>query len=164
MKLKNIIEEFKKYSSPNFSGYPGTREEEIIKLEKEIKYKLPDDLKEFLQISNGAVINCHELYGIKSGIPSEDLLDNYIFETKEAGNPMPDYFLPFYPDGMGNHECLDLKSLSQDGNTCSVVFWQHDRSYEPDEKPDIDARSFTEYLEYILKEIEKEYNYDGSEK
>ncbi len=164
MNLYKILEEFSKFSSPNFRTYAGCNYDQILELEKKLNYHLPTDFKNFLLSTNGAIINCHELYGIKTGIPAEDLFDNYFFETKEAGNPMPDYYLPIYPDGMGNHNCLDLKSLSSDGETCNVIFWQHDLIYNNNTRPGIDASSFTEFLENLLKEISEQYNFDGSEK
>ena len=164
MNLIEILTEFKKYDKSNFVVYKPANETEIKNLEYNLKQNLPMDFKEFLMISNGASINCHELYGIRTGIPTEDLFDNYLFETKEAGNPMPGHYLPIYPDGMGNHNCLDLKSLSQDGQKCNVIFWQHDRLYTDGENPDIDANSFTQFLENLLNTISEIYNYDGTEK
>lgn len=164
MNLNEIITVFKKYDESIFVPYEGINGKEIKILEIKLKQKLPNEFKQFLLISNGASINCHELYGIKNGISTEDLFDNYIFETKEAGNPMPNYYLPIYPDGMGNHNCLDLKSLTPDGKYCNVIFWQHDRLYSEDKQPDIDASSFTQFLENLLKEIYEQYNDDGTEK
>jgi cell wall assembly regulator SMI1 len=164
MDLSEILEGLKKFNTPNCKLYPGSNQEEINELERIIKYRLPLDFKQFLLISNGASINCHELYGIKNGIPNEDLFDNYIFETKEAGNPMPNYYLPIYPDGMGNHNCLDLQSLSTDGEKCNVIFWQHDRFYSEDEQPDIDAGSFTQFLQNLLNDMKENYYYDGTER
>jgi len=164
MNLFEILIELKKYSSPNCKLYPGCNKENIIEFERKLKYILPSDFKEFLYTTNGAIINCHEIYGIKNGIPALDLFDNYLFETKEAGNPMPDYYLPIYPDGMGNHNCLDLKNLSTDRKTCNVIFWQHDRLYSVNEPPELDADSFTRFLENLLKDMLDNYNYDGTEK
>lgn len=164
MNLNEIIKEFKKFDRSVFENYSPTDEASIKHLENKINQNLPRDFKEFLLISNGASINCHEFYGIKSEIPAEDLFDNYFFETKEAGNSMPDYYLPIYPDGMGNHNCLDLKSLSSDGKKCDVIFWQHDRSYSIDDPPEVDANSFTQFLENLLKELSMNYNYNGTEK
>ena len=164
MDLSEILEELKKFSSPICKTYSGCCQEEINELEIKIKYLLPLDFKKFLLISNGAIINCQELFGIRIENKFEDLFDNYIFETKEAGNPMPNYYLPIYPDGMGNHNCLDLNSLTPDGKYCNVIFWQHDRLYSEDKQPDIDASSFTQFLENLLKEIYEQYNDDGTEK
>ena len=164
MKLTEIISELKKYDKSVFVYHHGADELAIADLEKKLNYKLPIDFIEFLMFSNGALIDCQDLYGIKNGVPDEDLFDNYIFETKEAGNPMPAYYLPICPDGMGNHNCLDLKSLSPDSEKCNVIFWQHDRSYLDNEQPDIDADSFSQFLESLLKELSENYNYDGTEK
>ncbi len=164
MTVEELFNEFSKFESPIFKGYKDVVLVDIFNLEVKLGLKLPSDFKRFLMISNGALIDCQYLYGIKNEEPAEDLFDNYIFETKEAGNPMPAYYLPMYPDGMGNHNCLDLKSLSQDGEKCNVIFWQHDRLYSDNDQPDIDANSFTQFLENLLKELTENYNYDGTEK
>lgn len=164
MNLINILEKLKKYPSPIFKSIKGLNNIEIDNLEQKLKYQLPKDFKEFLLITNGAIINCHEVFGIVTDKPFEDLYGNYLFEKEEVENPKREYLLPIYPDGMGNHNCLDLSTLSEDGETCNVIFWQHDWFYKPEEQPDIDANSFTEYLEKLLIEITEQYNYDGTEK
>ncbi len=150
MNLTEIIEEFKKYDASVIKLYHPAEEKDIYELENIIKYKLPDEFKKFLMITNGAEIDHQPVYGIHKNKPGTDLYSNFKCETEEAGNPMYNYLLPIMPDGMGNHNCLDLKSLSDDGMTCSVIFWQHDRLYDDDSKPDIDASTFTDFLEYLL--------------
>ncbi len=164
LKLEAIINEFIKFDDSVFEKYLPTDENSIVTFENSINNRLPLDFKNFLLISNGALINCHELYGIDSRNKNRDLFDNFIFETREAGNAMPNYYLPIYPDGMGNHNCLDLSSLSSDKMKCNVIFWQHDRQYSENEKPDIDAESFIQFLENMLEELTKNYNWDGTEK
>jgi cell wall assembly regulator SMI1 len=164
MNLSEILEGLKKFNSPICELYPGCSQIEILELERKIENKLPLEFKNFLLISNGAIINCHELFGIRNGKKFEDLFGNYLFEKNEVENSIRDYYLPIYPDGMGNHNCLDLKSLTPDGKYCNVIFWQHDRLYSDDEQPDIDANSFTQFLENLLKEIYEQYNDDGTEK
>jgi cell wall assembly regulator SMI1 len=162
--LNQIISELKKFNSPNSEFYPALNKGKIDELEKKLKYKLPLDFRKFLLISNGAIINCHELYGIHDDKPFEDLFGNYIFEKDEVENPIREHLLPIYPDGMGNHQCLDLRSLSPDGEICNVIFWQHDHFYSEYEQPDIDAISFTQFLENILNNMSEHYYYDGSPK
>jgi cell wall assembly regulator SMI1 len=164
MDLNEILSEFAKYTSSICKLYQPALEQEINEFEEKLKYKLPLDFKEFLLISNGAKIDCQTLYGLSPDKPGIDLYDNYIFETVKAGNPMYDSLLPILPDGMGNHNCLDLKSISDDGKICNVIFWQHDILYGDNNMPDTDASSFSEFLETLLNEIAKQYNYDGSEK
>jgi cell wall assembly regulator SMI1 len=164
MKLAEIIEELKKYDSSIYTFYEGAKLDSVTELEKKLGFKLPDDFKEFLLISNGASIRGGTIYGIREDKKSEDLYGNYIWEKDESENPIPDYLLPMCPDGMGNHECLDLKSITPDGETCNVIFWQHDWFYKPEDQPDTDAHSFAEYLEKLVKNLSKRFNYDGSEK
>jgi cell wall assembly regulator SMI1 len=162
--LEQIIDEIKTFDSSLYHFYDGAMLDSISGLEKKLRYKLPKDFKEFLLLTNGADTYGGEIYGIREGKKYEDLYGNYIAEKDEVDNPIREYYLPITPDGMGNHECLDLKSISPDGKTCNVIFWQHDWFYEPEDQPDIDAHSFTEYLENVLKNISNNYNCDGSGK
>lgn len=69
-----------------------------------------------------------EVYSL-SGEAEGNSLDNiFEFEHYEVENPMPVNFLPFSPDGGGNHYCLDL-ARNSDG-ICTVVFWQYDFDYD----------------------------------
>lgn len=157
MDILEILTELEKFNSPDFKSFNGVASKEIEELEEKINLKFPNDFIFFLKNTNGVLINCQNIYGINPEKPNEDLFENYKFETKEAGNPMPKYLLPIYPDGMGNHNCLDLKSISEDGNFCNVVFWQHDRFYTHSEKPDIDAKSFTDFFENLLKNLKEQF-------
>lgn len=164
MNLLETIRELKKYDRSVCELYEGIAISKIENLEKKLLFKLPNDFKLFLSVSNGADILCQDLYGIDKMVSGNDLYKRYVIEKDEMGNPIRDYYLPIYPDGMGNHNCLDLRSISADGEKCNVIFWQHDRLYSDNDQPDIDANSFTEYLESLLKEISETYNYDGTEK
>ncbi|SRR5258706_2594346 len=162
--LLEITSKLSNYKSPLFKSYEGANSACINKLEEKLLYSIPKDFREFLLITNGAIILHEDVYGINEENEAFDLYENYLVEKNEVGNPIRDCYLPIYPDGMGNHNCLDLKALSEDGKICNVIFWQHDRFYESDEQPDIDADSFTQFLGNLLKRIEKEYNFDGTEK
>jgi hypothetical protein len=59
---------------------------------------------------------------------------------------------------------LDLNNRLINQKGCNVIFWQHDRLYDENEQPDIDAFSFTQFLEELLLESSRIYNYDGTEK
>ncbi len=164
MNLEKIVSELKKYSEAFSVLYPGIDENEIIELEKKINFKLPKEFKDFISIINGFQIKSDMVYGIHKDIKYLDLFSTYIFEKDEVGNPIYDYLLPVYPDGFGNHYCLDLKSIDKKGLTCPVVFWQHDYEYTSDDLPDIDCNSFTEFMWKLLQEIKEFMDYDGTRK
>jgi len=162
--IRNLILQLSNYVDPLFKSFEGIEKVEITKFEDKLGFLLPSDFKSFLNISNGAVILYENIYGIYNNNKPFDLFENYLLEKNEVGNPIREYYLPIYPDGMGNHTCLDLGSLSPDGKRCNIIFWQHDRQYLKNEQPDIDAKSFTMFLEDLLNELNEYYNYDGTEK
>jgi hypothetical protein len=76
---------------------------------------------------------------------------------------MPKYFLPFSPDGYGNHYCLDFSRIKNE--ICPIVFWQHDFKYENLTEVETCNNSFVDWVNEVLIEWTlEEYNYDGTEK
>jgi cell wall assembly regulator SMI1 len=163
-KLLFILSQLSNYKSPLFKMYEAAKSENIDVLEKKIGYFLPKDFKDFLLLTNGAIVLCEDIYGIYNNNKPFDLYSNYLIEKNEVGNPIREGFLPIYPDGFGNHYCLNLNEVSLNSGACNVIFWQHDHEYSNDESPEIEASSFTVFLEKLLKEISENYNYDGTEK
>lgn len=104
-----------------------------------------------------------EILGIdrQSGDSSLDEVNK--FEHYEAGNPMPAEFLPFSPDGYGNHYCFNLSKL-KDG-ICPVVFWQHDANYDDINNVEECNSSFLGWIQEVMIDWTLEdTNYDGSDK
>ena len=104
-----------------------------------------------------------EVLGIGNEFKEQSIDKLYVFEHKEIGNPMFKEFLPFSPDGFGNHYCLDLSKVEND--ICPVVFWQHDHSYEDKNEVEVCNFKFTDWIKEVMIEWTLEdVNYDGSDK
>lgn len=162
--LTKVISELKKFDVSLCAFYPGCSFTAIENLEAQLNFKLPDDFKQFLGQSNGARILYEEIYGIDTTNDARDLYANYKFETENSENPIPRHFLPIYPNGRGDHYCIDLTSFSNDAKLSTIIFWQHDYHYNNNESPEITSNSFTEFLEDLLNDLNEEYNFDGSDK
>jgi hypothetical protein len=162
--LFKIVSEIKKFKGSLYSFFQPTNEGNLIEFEKTIKYVLPNDYKNFLLFSNGAIILLELIYGINTEDKQFDGFSSYFFETEEAGNPMPKYLLPISPNGRGDHECLDLSTLTETKESCNIVFWQHDYAYDEEDKPRLVANSFYDYLLEIINDYLEDHNYDGTEK
>lgn len=162
--LKQVLDELKKFDNSLYEFSKGTDIELILDLEEMIGSTLPNDFKEFYLFSNGANFFCQVIYRISETIDSKDIYTNYLWEKDIAGNPITEYLLPITPNGRGDHYCLDLSSLSNSRESCNIVFWQHDYEYDDLHKPDIEAKSFYEYLQKMMSDYLVYSNYDGSDK
>jgi len=90
-------------------------------------------------------------------------LDILYHEEHKLYKMMPKGFLPFSPDGYGNHYCLDLSRL--ENGVSPVVFWQHDIDYEDITQVEVSHENLIAWASEVLIEWTLEYyNYDGSEK
>ncbi|MEO6520171.1 MAG: SMI1/KNR4 family protein [Mucilaginibacter sp.] len=118
-----LIAELKKFSKEIIDLGKSISDDRFEIFEKSIGFQLPIDFKYILTKYNGISLLGTEVLALDK-LQSSSLSEIYTFEHHEAGNPMPLKFLPFSPDGYGNHYCLDLSNL-KDG-LCPVVFWQHD--------------------------------------
>jgi cell wall assembly regulator SMI1 len=162
--FQQALTELKKFDSSMYHFSDGASIESIIDLEKTIGYELPFDFKEFLLFSNGAGIFNLDIYSICEKADTLDIYTNYLFEKDEVGNPIPEYLLPITANGRGDHYCLDLISLSKSRESCNIVFWQYDYEYDASHKPDIEAKSFNDYLLKIMSDYLVYNNYDGTDK
>jgi len=132
-------------------------------LKKKIEYKLPKDYKYFIKNHNGFSLSATEVYGMGNQFKDGSLDKIYNFEHNVVENPMPKYFLPFSPDGYGNHYCIDLSRI--ENGICPIVFWQHDCNYENISEVETCNISFVEWINEVMIEWTLEgYNYDGTEK
>lgn len=135
----------------------------IEEFENIIGYKLPKDFKWFIEKNNGFSLLGNEVNGLGEEFLNTSLDKVYNFENSEVENPMPKYFLPFSPDGYGNHYCLDFSRIENE--ICPIVFWQHDFKYENLTEVETCNDSFVEWVNEVLIEWTlEEYNYDGTEK
>lgn len=135
----------------------------INEFEKIIGYKLPKDFKWFIEKNNGFSLFGNEVTGLGEEFLNASIDKVYNFEHSEVENPMPKYFLPFSPDGYGNHYCLDFSRIKNE--ICPIVFWQHDFKYENLTEVETCNNSFVDWVNEVLIEWTlEEYNYDGTEK
>lgn len=163
----NIYKELSSFSEDMIElGLP-ILDNRIELFENKINFKLPTDFKFFLKKYNGLSLNGNIIYGLDSVYKESSLDKVYDFEHYKAANKMYSNFLPFSPDGMGNHYCLDLARIVTDKNNsvCPIVFWQFDLEYDSINEVEVCNSTFNDWVKEVLIEWTLEnYNYDGTEK
>ena len=151
-----------------FSSTVLTLEKKIVdnrieNFENEIGFSLPKDFKYFIKNSNGFSLRATSVNGIGEEYLENSLDKIYAFEHYETGNPMPQHFLPFSPDGFGNFYCLDLSRIENE--TCPIIFWQHDFIYDNLDEVETCNKNFAEWVNEVMIEWTlEEINFDGIEK
>ena len=159
-----IITELHKFDTSIISLGPPINDKRLEIFERGIGFEFPLDFKYIIKRHNRIALPGIEIYGLDKELRGSSLDEVYQYEhKKEVYNAMPKEFLPFSPDGRGNHYCLNLSKLLK--GVCPVVFWQHDFIYENIEKveecnDDLIAWIKEEMIEWTLED----YNYDGTEK
>lgn len=162
-KCNLILEELNKFSDDLILFGDEIVDDRLEKFEKKIGYKLPIDFKYVLKRHNGISLDGTQFYGFDNEFKENSLEIIYLFEHNKVKNKMPLEFLPFSPDGRGNHYCIDLSKFSL--GLCPVVFWQWDFTYNDKDQIEICNNSFYEWIKEVMIEWTlDEYNYDGSEK
>jgi len=158
-----LIAEIKRFSAELlFLGAPIV-DARLEIFELQIQYLLPDDFKYILTRHNKLSLMGIEVCGLDAAYGEGSLDRVYHFETRLAANKAPAHFLPFSPDGFGNHYCLNLSEIKN--GLCPVVFWQHDVFYEDPNDAEVCNDSFMNWVEEVMIEWTlNDYNYDGSEK
>ena len=128
--------------------------------EHEIGFELPRDYKYIIKLHNGISLLGTAIIGIDESYKEASLEAVYKFEHSTAAHKMPKEFLPFSPDGRGNHYCLNLAKINN--NTCPVVFWQWDYNYGSINEVEETNESLLSWMKevMIVWKIET-YNYDG---
>lgn len=162
-KCDNLLNELYKFSRDVIVLGTTINDDRLEIFEKSIGYVLPNDFKYILKKHNGIFLFGVELLGYDSELLESSLEKIYQFEHYEVFNKMPPQFMPFSPDGRGNHYCLDLSKKIDGLNP--IVFWQWDFNYESFDDVEICNDSFVEWMEEVMIEWNlQEFNYDGSEK
>ncbi len=159
--IEELIQQLELFSSELIDLQPSIDERRILELEEKLGFQLPKDYRTFLKVHNGLALMGVTIYGIDNRLFS--LEKAYSFEHYEVDNPMPEYLLPFSPDGGGNHYCFDLRACSLE--SCEVVFWQHDFIYSEEHKPEVVNPNFSDWVEEVVIEWTLEdYDYNGNKK
>jgi len=162
-KISTTFNELMKFSNSILRIENSITDNRIEIFEEKIGYKLPKDFKYFIEKCNGFTLLCTQVNGIGIEFEESSLDKIYEFEHFEVGNPMPKEYLPFSPDGFGNHYCIDLSNCIND--ICSVVFWQHDFEYKNKTEVETCNESFIDWVNEVMIEWTlDEFNYDGTEK
>jgi len=158
-----LLAELSKFSQDMLYLGESINDKRLELFEKQIGFELPFDFKYIITKHNGFSLDGTEVYGIDKKLRGSSLDEVYNSEHVDADNKMPVGFLPFSPDGYGNHYCLDL--LASNEGVCSIVFWQHDCDYESNYEVERCNDSFINWIKEVMIEWTLEdYNYDGSEK
>jgi hypothetical protein len=158
--IEDLLEELYKFSI-DISTFNEPLEDETPLLEFEKKYniKLPKDYKYLLSKHDGIGLMGDDVSGFKG---NNDLVADYEFEHFESGNPQYSYLVPFSPDGFGNCYCFDTSKIK--GNSCPIIFWDHELEYTETDPPEIDSESFSDWLKQrFINETLENYDYEGNE-
>lgn len=158
-----IIDELNKFASNLTAFGDPILDDRLIAFENKISYLLPGDFKYLLTQFNGFSLYGTEVYGIDESLRGSSLDKVYDFEhSANYYKEMPDYLVPFSPDGRGNHYCL---VLSKSTLSYPIAFWQHDLPYQSFDEVEICNNSFVEWVEEVMiRWTLEDYNYDGTEK
>jgi len=159
-----LLLELYKFDDSMTSLGPQINDNRMEVFEENIGFKLPLDFKYIIKKHNGISLSGTEIYGLDDALRGSSLDEVYQYErSMEIYNPMPREFLPFSPDGRGNHYCLNLSKLL--GDICPVVFWQHDLIYNNVEEVEECNGSLMSWIQEVMIDWTLEdYDYDGTEK
>ena len=159
-----ILNELSLFSDDLLYLGPAISDDRLELFEKQIGFVLPFDFKYIAKKHNRIVLAGIEIYGLDKALKGNSLEEIYKYEHDEKiYNAMPNKFLPFSPDGRGNHYCFDL--LKFNSGACPVVFWQHDYVYESKDEVEVCNASFVEWIKEVLIDWTLEdYNYNGTAK
>lgn len=138
--------------APERSFGRGASDEEVARCEEQLAVSLPNSYKLFLR-EFGFALWPECICGVRPRDPALDVLLVAEAERHEVEPEMPYHLIPFYPDGCGNHYCLDTSRLV-DGE-CPVVFWNHE--LDEDQQPPKTHASLLDWLEEaVARELESE--------
>lgn len=152
--IDDVIKQLKKFSVDILDWKMPVDEQKVFSFEHEINNKLPDEFVFLLKETNGFSLMGVEIIGFSTLKNEYGLEETYRFEHFDVENLMPNYLVPFSPDGYGNYYCFDVKNHN-------IVFWEHDSDYKQD-KPIVVCKSLAIFIqEIIIDEILKDYDYEG---
>jgi hypothetical protein len=160
---ERVISELYKFSENILEIGKRIEDDRLELFEKSIKFNLSSDYKYLIKKHNRFSLYGTLIYGIDEDLRGSSLDKVYNFEHYEVSNKMPSFFVPFSPDGRGNHYCLDLSRLVNE--VSPIVFWQWNCVYENIEDVETCNNNFLDWVqESVIDWLLEDYNYDGSEK
>jgi hypothetical protein len=147
-KFDHMLNQLYKFSPEMLGLGEPIVDDRLEAFEKVISYMLPDDFMYIMKKHNGFSLDGTEVYGIDEGLRGSSLDIVYKFEHFEVADEMPVFFLPFSPDGRGNHYCLDLSRLKN--GYCPVVFWQWGFPYESLNEVETCHENFLDWIQEAM--------------
>lgn len=165
MSQENLIEELQKFSPKITDFGEPLATDIIIDFELSNNVNLPADYKRILLTFNGFNIMGSEVYGIGFNPQRPSLNSVYEIEHYRVAFPQPSYCVPFSPDGGGNFYCFDTRYLTNEGDSCPIVFWVSNFEYSTNNQPEIVYNGFIEFVEEVIVNWTLEdYDHDGKER
>lgn len=157
-----VIAELLKFSDDVLEVFPPVEENDLRQFEIEHGLELPLDYKALLQVTDGFSLMGTEVYGIaRQGRVS--LAQVYHIEHHEVAVAQYAHLVPFNNDGRGNFYCFDTTALTQDGLSCTIVFWVSNYQYSLDDQPEKTHNSFTDWVqECVIEWTLEDYDYSGN--
>ncbi|WP_254513651.1 SMI1/KNR4 family protein [Anatilimnocola floriformis] len=123
----------------------------IASFEAKHDFALPDAHREFLLKGNGGVVGYIRLYGV--GRKDHLDLGSHLAEMRPYIEGMADGpVLPFASDWGGSCFCYDLRKPAKPKGY-PVLYWNHEYSEEPDDRPMLWSKSTADFVSFIKKVI-----------
>jgi len=123
----------------------------IAEFEAKCDFVLPDAHREFLLRGNGGVVGLARLFGVGR----DDALDlrRQIADMRADIEGMAEGpILPFASDWGGSYFCYDLRK-PPNAKGYPVLFWNHEYSEEPDDRPMVWSSYAPNFEAFITKVI-----------
>lgn len=112
---------------------------------------LPTSHREFLLRGNGGEVGKVRLFGV--GRPDALDLGRQVSEMRPWLEGMADGpVLPFANDWGGSYFCFDLRR-PMEASEYPVLFWNHEYSEEPEDRPMLWSEFATDFLAFVRKVI-----------
>lgn len=130
---------------------PPAIEETIADFEAHSGFRLPAVHREFLLRGNGGLVGYARVFGIGR---ADDLdLGRHLSEMGPYIAGMADGpVLPFANDWGGGYFCYDLREPG-DAGEYPVLYWNHEYSEEPDDRPMLWSKVAPNFLGFLQKVI-----------
>ena len=157
-RIEEIVSILKEIDEDDFAAQAGLSEKNIKKSEIELGISYPPDFRYFLSKMNGFSLDGEIV--LPALVTEEGLIEESIpqvmkWERYEAANSMPEYFLPFSPNGRGDHYCFDLRRQDKNG-IYPIIFWQWDYSYQcPDDDVEQVNDDFVGWIKEIIEDMKE---------
>jgi cell wall assembly regulator SMI1 len=166
--MSGLIDRLDRWLAQNRADYykqlePGVTEEEVVALEAELGYALPQGLRALLKWRNGqgprnfdciyynySLMSADEISGVRQS--NNELLEAGDFDIPNWWFPE---WVPFLSNGGGDNYCIDFAGTFA-GTRGQIIVWNHDYEARPIEHVDFDH-----WLQTLVEACEKCFLEDG---